>query len=172
MGVAYGTAALDTTMARGFVALGLELQGKRADALRLFSDVFTTLKGSQRASEGVADRGTLTVEYRRVILDTYVGALVHAGVDSDQNNVKAFSVADALRNTITERALITSATRAKFAQSELADLVRREQDAQQQLGARLEILSSALALPIDQQDAATLATLRSEIESLKSARGY
>ena len=64
--------------------------------------------------------GPLTVEYRRVILDTYVGALVHAGVDSDQNNVKAFSVADALRNTITERALITSATRAKFAQSELA----------------------------------------------------
>ena len=39
------------------------------------------------------------------------------------------------------------------------------------MGARLEILSSALALPIAQQDAATLATLRSEIESLKSARG-
>ena len=69
-----------------------------------------------------------------------------------------------------QRALTASAARAAAKNGDLADMVRREQDALKRIGALNNVYANAVSIPTDQQDANAIQTLRVRINSLRAAR--
>jgi CHAT domain-containing protein len=112
----------------------------------------------------------------QLILEAYVGLLADVqgtplaaqlGADPAE---ESFRLAEAARARTVSQALAASSARAAAKDPELADLARREQDAQKQIGALYGLLSSMLAAPSDQQDQAVLKSVRTQIDGLRGAR--
>jgi predicted nucleic acid-binding Zn-ribbon protein len=82
---------------------------------------------------------------------------------------ESFRLADAARGRSVQRALAAASARAA-ANPALADLARREQDAQKQIGALQRLLSNLLSSPTDQQDAGAVKGLREQIDKLRDER--
>ena len=144
--------------ALGFVAAGLALQGNDAGARRTFG---STLAQMRPAEVPIAH------EYQRYSTEIYLRILARG---TTEDVAEAFKVADALHVASTDRAVSASVARARLPSSDLADLARHEQDAQQQINAREELLANGLSQTLELQDSAALATLRGEIDKLKRAR--
>ena len=169
---AFGQDSRDTAIAKGFVATGLALRGEGSAALSSFREILPQLSGSKHVREHSEDQGTPSREYLVYVLESYLRVLFGAndGSKTDMDAVEGFAVADILRVAATDRAVAASVARATLRSPELADLARREQDAQQQIRARQATLTNVLSRPVDQQNAIALATLRGEIDQLEQAR--
>jgi len=87
-------------------------------------------------------------------------------------NVSAtsFKLIEEMKASSIQKALGASGARTAATDPALADLVRREQDAQRQISALQATLSNALAAPPDQQNPTALQDLKTSIDSLKRAR--
>ena len=83
---------------------------------------------------------------------------------------EAFRLAEAARGRPVQRAVNASAARGAAKAPALAELVRKEQDAKNQLGALFGLLANALSEPPDKQDPKVIAALRAQIEGLQRAR--
>ncbi len=83
---------------------------------------------------------------------------------------EAFRLADAIRGHVVQSALTASGARLSAANHECADLVRKEQDAQQQIVALQSIISNALATPENQRDSKSISKLMVKLNALKNAQ--
>ena len=81
----------------------------------------------------------------------------------------SFKLIEEIKNSSIQKALGASGARTAATDPALADLVRREQDAQWQINALQETLSNALAAPPDQQNPTALQDLKASIDSLQRA---
>jgi CHAT domain-containing protein len=169
---AYGENSYEAALARGFVAVGLALSGDRASAITIFRSIFPALLRGSRAGEQAVEQGTPGRDFQMYVLESYLRILVgpETGTNKGPDMEEAFVVADAMRVTVTSRAVAASVARASLPNAELADLARREQDSQQELTARLGVLSGALTLPVQQQNAQALIALRADVERLRLAQ--
>ena len=75
-----------------------------------------------------------------------------------------------MRSRSVQTALAASGARAAAGDGDLAELVRREQDARKQISAMYGLLGNALSLSTDQQNPASILSLRTRIDSLRGAR--
>lgn len=80
-----------------------------------------------------------------------------------------FRMAEALSGSKVQQALGASGARAAISDPALADLVRREQDAAEQIKTLEETLTNLLAMPSDQQDPQGREELKTGIASLEKA---
>ncbi|HEX9464815.1 MAG TPA: CHAT domain-containing protein [Alphaproteobacteria bacterium] len=164
----------DAAEARGWlgVAYARAKQPERALA-ELTAVVPTLLTPSREVTD--EDTGTAGRDQRvRAIFEAYMGVLADlqgqpwaAGIDVAG---EAFKIADALRGGGVQRALTASGARAAATDPALADLVRREQDAQKQVAALQGVLTYVLSGPADQRDPAGLQSMRTQIDTLRGAR--
>ena len=90
-----------------------------------------------------------------------------AGIDAA---AESFRIADVVRSRAVQGALAASSARAAAGNKDLANLVRREQDAQKQVSALFALLVQILSVPTDQQDQNAVKTLRTQIAALRTAR--
>jgi CHAT domain-containing protein len=171
-GATLGDKNFHTALASGMVACGEALSGRRETALASFRGIFPLLRAG--GSEGSANQNALDERRRSYVLETYLRTLIGTSVDETRRKtsetLEAFQVADAIRVAVTDRAVAIAASRGRAGNRELSEIVRDEQDAAQQLASRLTLLAAALAQPVEQQDANSMASLRREIEQLKQAR--
>jgi CHAT domain-containing protein len=167
-----GDQSYDTALALGMTACGLAINGERSAALASFREVFPKLRSA--AADTNANKIAVTERYRSYVLEAYLRTLVITRPPNphptESEIAEAFQVADAIRLAVTDRAVAVSAARGNAGNAELTEIARDEQDAQQQLSARLNMLANALSLPVEQQDAVALSVLRREIEQLRQAR--
>ena len=119
-------------------------------------------------ARSVAGRDPIQTRRLEAILDAYVSATDGAGTVTAREI--AFRIAESVRNSSVVADLATSAARASISIPELADLVRRDQDAEEQIAALFNLLGQALSQPPGVRDEAVVARLRAQIELLKSAR--
>jgi CHAT domain-containing protein len=89
------------------------------------------------------------------------------GVDA---SAASFKLAQLMIGSSVQSALGASGAREAAVDPELADLVRREQDALKQVNAFQTLLSNAIAVPSDQQNLNDLKDLQARINTLKRAR--
>ena len=164
----FGEKHRNTAEARGFLAAALTQKGDLPAALREFQAAVPILLAPSRDVEDEEDGSTGKDRRLQIILEGYLRAL--ADVRTADSADEAFRVADAIRGRSVQRALAASSARAAASDPALADLVRREQDAQKQIAALQEVLTNALASPPDQQDPAALRNLRTQIDNLRGAR--
>jgi CHAT domain-containing protein len=111
-----------------------------------------------------------------IIVEKYVDLLAQIyenqleeelGIDSA---AEAFKLADAIRGYMVQSAMGASGARVVAEEPELSDLVRREQDTQQQIRALQSMLTEILAIPEDQQDPTAIKKMALKIKTLSEAR--
>jgi CHAT domain-containing protein len=166
-----------TAQSRGFYAMALTADGQSEKALAEFQGVIPVLLDDARRNGGSEQGGAVARQMRLVwILESYMKLLVDlrdspvlktAGIDAA---AEAFRIADVARGSAVQRALAESAARATPSDPALADLARREQDAQQRFGTLSDLLNRLLSAPPEQQLPKIIADLRRDIETLRVER--
>jgi CHAT domain-containing protein len=147
-----------------------ETQGVLAVARKRAGDAPAALADFRAAVPALVARaaGAEAREHRvQVIVEEYLDLLSRTG--GAQVAAETLRLAENTQGRGVQRALAAAATRAAAREPKLADLVRREQDARQQiavLDARLADLASA---PADQQPAEVIQQIRADVEQLRSA---
>ncbi len=163
-----------TAVSEGLLAAALAATGERDQALATFKTALPILTSRSRESTNENTQAATRERRLRVIVESYIGLLADmqgtpalAGIDAP---AEAFRLADGIRGQSVQRALADSGARAAVRDPALAELVRREQDAQQQVASLQGVLTTALSAPADQQDAKALTALRTQIDQLRGAR--
>jgi CHAT domain-containing protein len=154
--------------ARGLLAATLAQTGDKAQALGVFESAVPVLMARARET---MDQETETAARDRIfrqVLEAYMTTLADtrgaAGAEA------AFRLVDAAHGQSAQRALAASSARASIGDAGLADLVRRDQDAQMQMAAAQGTLVNILSRPTAEQDGAAVEGLRNEIAQLGRAR--
>lgn len=172
---AYGERDARTAQIRGFYAIALEKSGARPQALAEFGKAVPILI-EQARNDIAADAGSVRqVRRLTLILENYIELLAQArraglatpGIDPI---AESFRLADIARGSEVQRALAASAARTTISDPVLADLARREQDAQRRINALSDIVTSLLAAPPAQQLPSVIAQMRKDVEGLAKER--
>ncbi len=171
----YGERDIRTAQIRGFHAVALERTGARQQALAEFAKAVPVLI-EQARNDIAADTGSVR-QMRRLtlILENYIELLARTraagiAVPGIDPVAESFRIADVARGSEVQRALSASAARTNISDPALADLARREQDAQRRINSLGDILKSLLAAPPDQQLPSIIAQMRKDIEGLTKER--
>ncbi len=161
-----------TGEALGFRGMVHAMQKNDKEALRDFSDALPILLETS-SGDTFSYGGKMRL---RIISETYLGLLARvkggelekeAGIDASS---EAFKLADVLRGSTVRGAISASTARAVVTSPELADLVRREQDAQKQLKILERALTENLAAPSKQQLPELIKELKRKMYALAKAR--
>jgi len=165
------TSLTATLMAMANAALGNDEQ-----ALSGFRSALPYYLTRSRPREDEGESNSTKFVWRAAILESYIGLLSRVqdgglSVKTDIDIVEeSFQMAELARGGSVQQAVAASGARAFAANPELADFVRREQDAQKRTAALFSRLADALGAPTDQQDASVIADVRLRIDRLRSAR--
>jgi CHAT domain-containing protein len=162
-----------TAQVRAFHAMALAANGQPDKALTEFQGAIPVLLDDVRRTGGEQGGGVARQMRLVWILESYMKLLVDlrdspilkaAGIDA---TAEAFRIADVARGSSVQRALAESAARATPSDPALADLARREQDAQQRFGTLSDLLNRLLSAPPEQQLPKIIADLRRDIDALR-----
>lgn len=159
----FGNASYTTAEATGVYGAALVASGNVPAARDALGRAVPVLLGVGRAQDR-DEAQPLRVARLRIILEAYLDILAADGKAAAVET--AFQVADVARGQSVQHALAQSAARVAVNDPALADLVRREQDAQRQIAAETALLANAYALPADQRDDAALAKVRAALDEL------
>jgi CHAT domain-containing protein/tetratricopeptide (TPR) repeat protein len=164
----FGADSYSTAYARGTLAIGLVAAGRDAEALREFKFAVPILL-SNAPDDDDATGVVLRQRQIQTIIERYMALLVRPQVDPGADvAVETFRLAEAIRSRSVQQALAASGARVLAADPAIADLVRREQDSEKQLGAQLGLLDNLLALPPQERDDGALNDLRKQIGTLRA----
>ena len=166
----------NTAEAGAVLAMALAATGDHEAARAAFAEtVPILLSRSRQSTDEEVTQATRDLRLRH-ILESAIGllaALHGAAGDAEARAglaAEAFRLAEAARGRSVQRALAASSARAAVRDPELADLVRREQDTEKQIGALNGLLVNVMAAPEDQHDPAAVTQLRTRIDDLRDAR--
>ena len=112
----------------------------------------------------------------KIILETYMDVLaqIHGSRLESKLGINAsevaFRLADTIRGHVVQSALGASGARAAAVDPELSDIVRKEQDASQQIDALGSMLTNTLAAPKDQRNPTAINQLTNQIDTLRKAQ--
>lgn len=160
---------------RGFLALALARTNRRDEALKLFSETLPILAAAGASTDG-STRSPLRTRRYVLLLEAYLDLLVElrgstvaqaAGIDAV---AESFRVADMARAQGLQLALTSGLARSAATDPALAELVKHEQDTAQRLSAQHGLLTSLLAVPLDQRSPQAIERIRGEIASLAKER--
>ena len=167
-----GEKHFDTAAIRGALAIGLARAGRDGEAIREFKSAIPVMLSAVR--EAVAQEDDLGATARRGdrfadVVEAYIGLLARQGATAEVA-AETFQLGDAIRSRSVQGAVSASAARMVASDKGLADLVRREQDLEKQVGAHLGLLNNVLSLPSGQRDDGAVPRLNAEINRLRSER--
>jgi CHAT domain-containing protein len=166
----YGADHYYTAEARAYRAMALHRMKRVEEARREFARAVEVLidpakvVGKQKAS--LARTGRL-----RQILNEYLGVLVGGkGTRNEKDMAEAFRVADVARWQSVQKAVSGSALRAASGSPELAALIRKVQDADDELEAVYKNLISQRSAPPDKQLPKIIEAMEARIAALRKAQ--
>lgn len=165
-----------TARALGFLAVAHAEQGERQQALDAFRVAIPTLLSAWRERSNERSFVTTRSQQLRLILEAYIQLLDdirgtplenRAGVDPIE---EMFRIADVARSGAVQQALAANSARAAAGSPALARLVRRQQDAQNQIGALQNVLLTSLSQSARDQKPAVISDLRARIKALRASQ--
>ena len=171
----YGERDQRTALVRGFYAVALEKTGARSEALSEFGKAVPILIDQAR-NDTAAETGSVRQVRRTVfVIENYLELMAQArragltvpGIDLV---AESFRLADVARGSDVQRALSASAARSSISDPALAELARKEQDAQRRITSLSDILRSLMAAPPAQQLPSVIAQMRKDVEALTKER--
>ena len=166
-----GDKHFDSAMAHAILATGLTYARRDPEALQEYKIALPNLFGAASTSED-DDTGVMAAADQRMqtVIETYIGLLSRNRAAIADVAVETFRLGESIRGRSVEKALSASSARLLARDPALADLVRKEQDLQKQIGAELGGLNNMLALPPGERDDKAVGTLRATIDKLRAER--
>ena len=154
----------------GLLAAALVARGRAREALPIFDAVFPIIASNSRDS--TEEGATQAARDRRIafILEANLRALAETGGGDPATVDKALRVAAAAQGRSVQRAVLEAAARAAVSDPQLADLVRREQDARKRIGALNGILANMMSAPPEGRDTSAKKEVRAQVDQLRTAR--
>jgi CHAT domain-containing protein len=158
-----------TAMARGYLAIGLSSGGDSMEALRQFREAIPILRSRLPESSGEDDTvgSAVANRSRQAIVETYISLLTREPRESDGDD-GSFGLADLVRGSTVQNALMASNARAAAGDPVLAELARKEQNLAKQIGAQFGFLNNLLGMPVAARDDKAVDELRDHINSLRA----
>ena len=168
----FGEDSAQTLVSRSLLGLTLASLGRDREALSHFRAGMSAVEDVNGGTSAGSGGGTSFSSFSRtLLLEGYLNLLARLSKDTltlpkgfDARS-EAFRIASALRSQVVDKALSASAARASVDNPELADLIRREQDAAHRAAA----LSTLLLNNLSSGDRSA-SELRQRLESLQQAR--
>jgi CHAT domain-containing protein len=164
----------DTALARGNLAVGYMKAMRDAEAVREFRTAIPVLMTAARENTDDENSSGIAMRADRLqsIVEAYITLLDRTQASNSDSSaaIETFALADAIRGRSVQRALAQSSARALIKDSELADLVRLEQDRTKQVNAQLGMLNNILTLPSGQRDENGISVLNAAIKNLRTER--
>ncbi len=157
-----------TAEARGLFGVALARSGRVAEARQQFELAIPILTSRSREADDQDSSATARDQRLRMIIESYMG--IHVDGRDPNAAAQTFLLAEAARGRSVVRALAESAARAAASDPALADLARREQDAQRQIGALNGLLGNAISARSEEQSPSAIAQLRQRIDALRDDR--
>lgn len=150
-------------VSQGLLGMALAGQGNVDKAINAFQPAIPVLMASSKLTNG---------QLHKWIMESYMQTLIKSWRKTgDRSKLEeSFQISDAIRSKSVQSAVTASGARAAAGNKELADYVRRLQDADRQFFALSDLLGNALSAPTDQQDAKAVKDLRGNVRKLDSAR--
>lgn len=170
-----GEGHFDYAVAQGMLGVGLAGTGRDSEAVEQFRAAVPVIASGLTASveedsSGVAARDN----FARIVVESYISVLARSVAKTGQYAAEigtdALQLADLIRSQSVQNAIANSAARASAGNPELAGLARQEQDLLKQIGAQLDSLNNALALPPQDRDDGALQLARHQIDQLRGRR--
>jgi CHAT domain-containing protein/tetratricopeptide (TPR) repeat protein len=165
-----GEQHFDSAMANAILGAGLTFARRDADALAAYRKALPILLAASRDGADDSTVSAAADSRMRSVIETYLtllsrnrGAVADVGAES-------FQLGEAIRGHSVEKALAASGARAVARTPALAELVRKEQDLEKQIGAELGTLNNMLALSPEDRDEKEVTALRTAIEKLRAQR--
>jgi CHAT domain-containing protein len=168
-----GEKHFDAAATRGVLAIGLARAGRDVEAVREFrAAIPIMLTALREAAVNEDDSGIVDLRNERFrdVVEAYIGVRARGGAGAGDVAFETFRLADAIRGQAVQAAFSASAARMVASETGLAELVRREQDLEKQVGAHLGLLNNALSLPSSQREDGLVPRLNAEIERLRASR--
>jgi len=165
-----GDQHIEYAMARGILGAGLVFAGRDAEALQEYKAALPMLLTNWRDGEDDNTSAVANDSRMQIIIEPYLVLLARNRGISDDIAVESFQFGEILRGRSVEKALAASSARVIANDPALAELARKEQDLQKEIGADLGVLNNMLALPPEQRDEKDVASLRTTIETLRTQR--
>ncbi len=173
---ALGDQHLETAELGALFAIMENEAGEHQQALRSFRKTVPILLSRARKSRDDDTLGTVREARLALILERYIGLLADLHIKASNSTLaqkhlsRAFELADLARGRAVQSALDKSSARAAAKDPALAQLMRQEQDALQQISAMRGLLSDHLAQPSDEQDPDVVEDLKVAVSQLSQAR--
>jgi CHAT domain-containing protein len=145
---------------------------KLKQAIKDFSESIPILLAANISTEGDFS----SKQRFEIIVEKYVDLLAQIhGTPLEEalgnsSSAEAFKLVDAIRGYMVKSAMGASGARLAVLEPELSDLIRKEQDTQQQIRALQLMLTETLATPKEHQDAKTIKKMAQKIKPLSQAR--
>jgi CHAT domain-containing protein len=163
-----GESHFDHAVARGVLAIGLFRSGHDAEAAKEFRAAVPFLTRVAVENDDDVTDSAARESYVRRIIESYIALSVRTSAAGDQATIaETFQLAESIRAHAVQKALVASALRMVARDGALADLIRKEQDLEKQLGAELGLLNNLLGLPSKQRDGAVVDRLTEQIATLR-----
>ena len=165
-----------TAEALGFLAATQVVTKDEKAALSNFRDSVPVLVSRSRQSHGERDTKAFSRQRLGLILESYINLLSKIGGTSLEREAgfdaiaEAFRIADLSRGRSVQSALNASSARATIKDPELANLARREQDAQKQVSVLYGHLANLIRSEPSLSNASATKDIQTRIDGLRSAR--
>jgi len=157
-----------TAILQGLRGMAYNDMNNRSQALKDFSTAVPIL---------VKNRFYKYKTVKKIIIEDYIDLLTDIHGQKIEKEFKidapteAFLLTDAIYKSSVQKALGASGARSAIRDSELAKLVRREQDTFQKVQAFEASITNLLSLPAGQQNQVAIHNLKANITTLRDARG-
>lgn len=157
-------------MAQAFYATALDRSGKYSEAVQQFSKSIPILVGQAQQNSEAGAQSVRQQKRLSMVIEGYIDALFKSGAGNKENMSLAFQLSDTAKGSNVQKAMTQSTARASIKDPALADLARKEQDAQRQIQSLSELQASLAAAPSNQQLPGIQAKLKKDVDNLKEQR--
>ena len=166
--VRFGDQHFQAALARGMLASGLALTQRKPEALREFARAVPVLLASRQESDSDDAFGAATRD-RQIddIVAVDIGLIAGSSAGVAERADQTFALGEAIRGHAVERALAQSSARVAARDATSAEIVRKSQDIEKQLGAQLDLMNGLLALPSSERDEKAVTQLNETITRLR-----
>lgn len=157
-------------MAQAFYATALDRSGKYSEAVQRFSKSIPVLVSKAQQSSEAGAQSVRQQKRLSIVIEGYIDALFKSGAGNKENMNLAFQLSDIAKGSNVQKAMTQSTARAAIKDPTLAELARKEQDAQRQIQSLTELQASLASAPSSQQLPGIQAKLKSDVDKLTGQR--
>lgn len=157
-------------MAQAFYGAALDRSGKYTEAVQRFAKSIPVLIGQAQQSSEAGAQNVRQQKRLSVVIESYIDALFKSGASNKENQALAFQLSDIAKGSNVQKAMTQSTARASIKDPALAELARKEQDAQRQIQSLSELQASLAAAPSSQQLPGIQTQLKKDVDNLREKR--